>query len=486
MPLPEEAQNSINNIVKSIKRGVVIPIIGYEMLFNEFDRENNENDFLKLLIKRHAEKNASVELKKNVLKKEKGLSGYELVNFYYHNMPSEESDNFKMALSDTIKNERIDWQIVPESFRKLVSIKYFNFFINCTFTNSLELAFNRFRADGKSQDERKSSYTVLGYDVNHPGTVPNLPTKQFTKIEIDKPLIYNLFGTHENNPDTYLLTDADYIELIYDLIKNESGNFTNFVSYLNNADLLFLGCNFPDWFFRFFIRVCVGNRLDRAPKKLIKTVIDSLNKPDENRSIFIKNYKIQMLNLDCITLINEIYKSLSNDVEHSNILSDKGNNKVFISYCKADEQIAKDIASQFDSKFIEYFLDDNNLRGGDDLNTKVTNAIDKCCIFLSIVSSNVQKAKPYVWKEWAYALSKPIEIWPVFKGDFDKDMLLSPEYHVTLELRDKILNNYGTIGIVLEKGTDSTDIEKRGNKITENKLVELKEKQFYSQVSGSK
>jgi len=50
-----------------------------------------------------------------------------------------------------------------------------------------------------------------------------------------------------------VLTDADYIELIYDLIQAKQNKCAKLLSYLKEGYLLFLGCNFPDWFFRFFI-----------------------------------------------------------------------------------------------------------------------------------------------------------------------------------------------------------------------------------------
>lgn len=473
MPINDPAiQKSIDNIVEQIRAEKVIPIIGYDLLFNEFE-DKNEADFLKRLIKLHAANDGQT------LHTEK-KTGYELINDYYHSLPEVDPDTFKSQLSKTIQTERFNWNLVPESYRKLVSIKQFKLFINATFTNTMELALNNYRANGNNEQEIKDSYSILNYHSSQPDDLPEpAPPLQRFRVNLDKPIIYNLFGTHDEEPVDYVLTDGDYVELIYDLMVNKQDRFVNLLSYLNTGYLLFLGCNFPDWFFRFFIRICAGEKLDYVSPIKRKAVIDSLilNKADESRSLFIGFYKIQTLDIDCNELVNEIYKKLSNNPGSQSLLSSRGNNNIFISYCRADEQVAKEIAAQFDEKYIEYFLDSSDLQTGDSLNNKITDAIDRCCIFLPVVSANVQGASPYVWKEWKYASDNKKEIWPFFKNFVDPTMLLRDDYGVTAELRNKILDKNTVLGIVPGEGN---------NTISEIKLSDIKKKQFYSRVSGHK
>lgn len=480
-----ELQKSIDDIVLAIKTGVVIPVVGYDLLFNEFENQNEENDFLKLLIKKHAE-NDDQQLKDKVFVDEKKSTGYELINTYYHSLAPRDKQVFKLDLSRTIKNGRLNWQLIPESFRKLVSIKHFKFFINGTFTNTLELALNTYRGVGKNPEDIKSSYSVFNYHPIHPQDLPSARPPRRFYLDFEKPVIYNLFNTHDEIQGDYLLTDADYIELIYDLMQDKGESFKNLLGYLNKANLLFLGCNFPDWFFRFFIRVCVGDRLDAAPDLEKKMVIDSLNNLDSSRSVFISHYKIQTLRIDCNTLIDEIYKVFLKDKETSNVIAGKGNSNVFISYCRADEQLAYDIAEQLDDKYIEYFLDNSQLRSGDSLNDSIASAIDKCCIFLPVVSNNIAKASPYIWREWKYAVDRKKTIWPVFKEFVDRDMLLPPELGVNAEVRDAILNKNNICGITLSQEGSDGEIAARGNVIAEQKLKDIKETQFHCRVSGNK
>jgi hypothetical protein len=484
-PLSKDIQKSIDEIVFSIKRGVVIPIIGYDMLFNK-SQTGGERDFLKQLIKKHAE-NDSQELKDKIFKNENDLTGYELINSYYHSISGKnERDNFKIALSETIKTERFNWQLIPESFRKLVSIKSLTFFINATFTNSLALAYNAYRAERNENGETKWSYDVLRYHPTEPDRIPDSAPSRFV-LNLKKPLIYNIFGTHDEERGDYLLTDADYIELIYDLIQDKTDKFKNLVSYLNKANLLFLGCNFPDWFFRFFIRVCVGDRLDSVSAIEKKTVIDSLNNLDRSRSVFINHYKIQTLDIDCITLVDEIYRTFYNDKDRNlYVVEDQQNNNVFISYCRADEQVAKDIAAQFDEQYIQYFLDDSELTSGDKLTAKIIDAIDKCCLFLPVVSSNIKNSSAFVWKEWDYAVKTPDKIWPVYKEFVDKDMWLPKSYAVANAVKKTILDSDELVAIALRGDPQGNEIAQRGNLIPEGKLKDIKERQYDCRVSEKK
>ena len=466
MPITDSPEiKSIQDIVDQIEIGNVIPILGYDLLLEDiFD--GSQDDFLKRLIKIHAGNNLLA------LEEEKELSGYELINAYYHSLPN--TGVFKRQLSRTIQEERFNLNLTPDSLRKLVDIKHFKLFINATITNSLELAMNTHRAVGNNVNEIKSSYQVYKY---HPTEPTDLPEEAPSRFQMDKlgPTIYNLFGIHDDQGYEYVLTDADYIELIYDLILNSNQKFKNILSYLKQGNLLFLGCNFPDWFFRFFIRVCVSDRLDLVSPIKGKSVIDSL--ADPSRSVFIGLYKIHTLNVNCNELIDAIYQKLQQEPGTPGLFGDSGNNSVFISYCRADEKVAGDIGKQFNDKYIDYFLDKNNLRLGDSLSGKITEAIDRACFFMPIVSDNITVSVSYIWKEWKYAVDTGKNIIPVFKNFVDIGMLDKQEFPISIELREKILNKNNTLGIIPEG---------ENNILPEKALKDIKLKQYLSRVSGNK
>ena len=469
MSLDPNIQRSVDEIVFQIKLGKVIPIIGYDFFYNEFEN-NAEKDFLKALIKIHTE-DKDLESKFSDINGDNTLSGYELINEYYHQL--QDKDTFKLRLSETIKDQRFNWNLVTESYRKVVSIKHFQFFINATFLNGLELAFNTIRASGKDQSTINSSYQILNYKSYNPDVLAEAaPAGRAFQISPPKPIIYNLFGTHDDPHGDYVLTDADYIELIYDLMVNKRGDFTNFLSYLNEGYILFLGCNFPDWFFRFFIRICVDNRLDAVSPIKRKAVIDSLNSIDKSRSVFINHYGIQKMDIDCNTLVNEIYNSFLSVPGTPDLLKDKFNNNVFISYCRKDYDTAKSIETQLKANYIECFIDENHLETGSVLDGTIKEAIDKCCVLLAVVSNNLSTATEYFCKEWNYAIDSGRTIIPVFK-DFVEQSMFLPCAEPSANIRQTILNKDYALGIKL--GVD--------NLISVNDLRTIKEKQYKCKIS---
>lgn len=471
MPLPADLQQSVDEIVYEIKKGTVIPIIGYDLL-NEPLMNNGEPDFLKLLIKEHVNDDALLD--RLVANSHNGaLTGHELANEYYHSLGARKN-SFKQKLSRTIKQERFKWKLIPDSYRKLVSIKHFELFINATFMNSVELAFNTYRGAGLSEEEIKSSYSVMNYGRYDGKLLEPASERGGFRLALKKPVVCNIFGTHDEIAGNYILTDADYVELIHELITNDQEKFSSLLSYLNSGYLLFLGCNFPDWFFRFFIRICVANRLDLTPIRQ-KAVIDSLNGIDQSRAVFINNYGIQKLDIDCNTLIDEIYLALNESREES-LLDDEGNSKVFISYCLKDRAVAEAIAAQFDANYIEYFIDYRQIETGDSIDGKIKKAIDKCSVFAAIVSDSISSGSPYVCKEWNYAIDTDKLIIPVFKQFVQQSMYLPIEEKTSGNIRNLILNKDNTAGIPL---TDD-------NKIALEQLKDIKEMQYKSRVSGHK
>ena len=461
---------TIDDLILQIKTQKVIPIIGYDLFFRDNNSEP-KTDFLKEVIKIHSR---NPELETNY---PKAKTGNDLINAYYHDL-NLDPNTFKIGLSQTLQRERLNLKLVPDSFRKLVSIKHFKFFVNATFTNALELAVNGFRARGMNEEEIKSSYNILNFHPVNPDDIDEAAPERFG-ITFPVPLIYNLFGTHDEERGDYILTDADYIELIYDLIQIKQKKFANLLSYLKGGYLLFLGCSFPDWFFRFFMRICVGDRLDISPITR-KAVVDSLNQMDSldsSRSVFIGHYKIEALDIDCNELIDQIYSAFANEPDRPGLLENSKNNRVFISYCRGDEAVAKNIAAQFSKRHIEYFLDLEELQTGDQLSHEIKNAIDTSCIFIPIVSKSLQSASDYIWREWNYAVGlEGKKIWPYFQDFVDADMLTKPSFAIDSRVKEMILNKNVTIGI----RTNEEDI------ISEPILRRIKDTQYLSRVSGKK
>jgi hypothetical protein len=472
-----EAQNeSIDQIVSAIQTGKVIPILGYDLLRYEFDKISSEDDFLKGLLKVHS------NISDLATAFPGAATGNDYINAYYHSLPLYKQDTFKSNLSNTIATQRLNLKVIPESLKKLVCIKQFNLFINATFTNVLEMALSTYRIQETDASKIKDAYVITTYHAAIPEDLPEAAPDIF-HLHLPKPVIYNLFGTHDSQDNEYVLTDADYIELIYDLIERKKVKFPNLFSYLEKGYLLFLGCNFPDWFFRLFVRFCIGDRVDMAKEATSrKAVIDSLVSIDNSRTVFINNYGIQEVNLDCNLIVSEIYQRFEKLGGGQYLVPKTENNKVFLSYCRADFDVVSGVSQQLAAKFIDHFIDTDQLSTGMDLHDTIKNEIDNACLVLAFVSNNLSAASDYFCLEWAYALRKGKIIWPVFIDFVDSASIMLPCKDATIvpQIRESVLNKYNTLGIKL------TDDHKIPDEANSSKLNDIKEQVFRCRKQSGK
>lgn len=472
-----EAQNeSIDQLVGTIQAGKVIPIVGYDLLHYEFDKIGSEDDFLKGLLKIHA------GIPDLAARFPGAKTGNDYFNEFYHSLPLYKQDTFKANVSNTISAERLNLKVIPESLKKLVSIKQFNLFVNATFTNVLEMALSTYRIQEQDSSKIKDAYVVANYHAAIPEDLPDAAPDIF-HLHLPKPVIYNLFGTHDSQDNEYVLTDADYIELIYDLIERKKIKFPNLFSYMEKGYLLFLGCNFPDWFFRLFVRFCIGDRVDMAKEATTrKAVIDTLVQYDSSRTLFINDYGIQSVNLDCNVLIDEIYRRFEAIGGGQYLVPKTENNKVFLSYCRADYDVVSGVSEQLGAKYIDHFLDTQQLVAGMDLHDTIKREIDNACLVLAFVSNNLSAASDYFCLEWAYAIRKGKTIWPVFIEFVDSASIMLPckDASILPQIREQVLNKYNTLGIKL------TDDHKIPDDPATSKLNDIKEQVFRCRKQSGK
>ena len=433
---------SVDQIISQIRLGKLIPIIGPDLLNGR--PNNGKGDFLTKLLKQYSNDENLPDKFPDV------KTGNDLIHAYYHGLEtSEERDDFRIKFSELVEQDKASF--ITDSFRKLALIKNFKFFINASFVNSMELALNKYRyVKGQKACEVVNFSQINTQDIASP------PPKKFT-VSFNPPLIYNLFGQFNAPDGDYVLTDADCIELIYDLIQ-DGDKFVNLLGYLKDPEvsLLFLGCNFPDWFFRFFVRICVGQNLDSKAGPKTKAVIDSLNDIDSGRNVFISRYDIKTAICDCNQLVDQIYQKLGEEQGRPGLLDDKPNNVVFISYCHADQDAADAVTQHFEAKGIEYFLDTNDMDTGANLPASISDAIERSCLFLPIISQNLKASSGYIYREWNYAYFRAakLPIWPVWKDFVDDGMLIPEKFGISEEMKLKFLNKDSTLGIKLNPGAN--------------------------------
>jgi hypothetical protein len=123
---------------------------------------------------------------------------------------------------------------------------------------------------------------------------PNLPTSEGRDLPRDwktKPgqvfLLY-LFGKSRSAP-MFAIHDEDVLEYAHSVIAHSS-QVNTFVSELQQRNLLLVGCNFPEWLSRFFLRATNQKRLSEKENRA--WLIDPLQ-PQESLTCFLRSYSTQ-------------------------------------------------------------------------------------------------------------------------------------------------------------------------------------------------
>ncbi len=263
---------------------------------------------------------------------------------------------------------------------KLAEITDFRFFVSTTLDGLLVKALCKARSLKKNQVE------VINYSLRYLAKPP--------KEEEEEPqvTVFNLFGSfEEGNILKPAFNEEEMLEHIFTLSRNdESHPLANyFITCLVDKLLLFIGCDFPDWFMRFIIRIVTNERYkDRGLGDYI--VWSEINKFPKlntflgqfNKNIF-KTEKCHEGNLKIF--IDELYDKWTDVLKEQPI---KYKETVFLSYNNPDQKWARILKNQLRAKGVRnvwFDIDDLDIGRHQE---NIENEIRKCDIFIPLISNN--------------------------------------------------------------------------------------------------
>ncbi len=435
-----------------ILRNEVIPIVGYELLWVK-----ERDEFIKHLIDNIDQGFVDgSSLFEDFRGKFPHAPTTELINYIYHSLDVRDKRKFNFEFSKAITKVRAEIPIMWEPLIQLAKIEHFKLYINVTCMNVIEIAVNSFRATkpseyevyGPLKPERRDLPDPKNNFFHNPYAIPN----------IDKPSIYNLFGTY-NTDSKYLLTDIEYTDMLVELLQKESF-CPNLKRYLSQASLLFIGCNFSDWFLRFFTRFWAGPAMDVRLAEQYNILLDSLSQSGlMERSFYVSNYNIMTLSGNTTDFLDSLYQYLYPDARPTNHLESnpldnhfkaKYNNYVLISYNSLDREIARYMKNVLNQNNIKVWMDEEQIDVGDDLELKITNAVHRSCTVIQIISNKISERSddnPYFLREWELILNQKNSRIPVFVDNVNDSLLVPPNLNRYREVIRKTMdrNIYGLV-----------------------------------------
>ncbi len=250
---------------------------------------------------------------------------------------------------------------------------------------------------------------------------PNLPTSEGRDLPRDwnetpgEVHVLYLFGKERSAP-MFAIHDEDLLEYAHNVITRGSHVPSGFLDELQQRNLLLVGCNFPDWLTRFFLRATNRKRLSEKDNR--SWMIEPLQ-PEESLTRFLRSYskETEILSQDPpVEFVAELHRRWM--LEHGAGLGDDPARKreevvprgamFFISYSRQTDRARVEKLYQallgLGVTENEVWLDRKTIEPGEDFKRRIIDGIHCCRYFLPLLSrAAVSREEGFVFTEWGEA-----------------------------------------------------------------------------------
>lgn len=275
----------------------------------------------------------------------------------------------------------------PEPLRALAGIPGFDLFVSLTFDSLL--------ADALGSAQQISYW---------PSTVRDLPCP---KAALRQPVVFHLLGRASASPD-YAICDEDLLELVHGLQDKQRQPKTLF-DELRGNHLLILGCGFGDWLARFFLRTARSLELSQKRKRWDVLVGDRMAR-DASLTLFLDSFSsdARVVPLTAAQFVAELATRwhAAHPAQAPSTVRETGtipSGAIFISYASEDLAVAGRLAEGLRAAGLEVWFDKNALHMGDDWARSIRRGIERCSLFLPVISRQTlseENRRSFFWREW--------------------------------------------------------------------------------------
>ena len=282
---------------------------------------------------------------------------------------------------------------IPQAIKQLVKIDHLRLFLSTTFDSFLIKAIKNHRGPEKIKSLSFSYFSepedIIGYEKMLNNNISSC---------------LQLFGK-ANRVSDFVIMDEDLLEYIIRFYSLKSDKLTNLFDVVRNNQLLFIGCYFPDWLGKFFIRALTKTRFMSVDQP-IKYLSDDIDLRNIGYTYFLENYKGFVFNLNPLQFVDQLYKRWSDKFGSSNAAFKRF---VFISYAHADKaKVLKLVNFIKNNSNINIWFDESQLISGDNYESVIIENIRDCALFVPVISKTTVETftsnpEPYYKKEWIWA-----------------------------------------------------------------------------------
>lgn len=208
------------------------------------------------------------------------------------------------------------------------------------------------------------------------------------KLSENQRCIYHLFGEYSNN---WVYDDKSLLSCLYSH-QNQKNSLNQ---YLSNRHLLVLGCNLPNWVFRFLWYPITNARNPQYPQKTDGAWCNSMD-VDESLDDFLNDIRYLRDN-DYQTFLDDIIHALS---EEKNDEDTKYEYDIFLSYKAEDKDVAIKIREFLQQKGLKVWQDlereSGNIQQGGEYWKRIKLGIQRSRFYMPLLTRNYYRR----WLEW--------------------------------------------------------------------------------------
>jgi len=295
---------------------------------------------------------------------------------------------------------------MPEALLKLAAIDEsagpgagFKLFITTTFDNSLQTAIDNVRFKGLPRTE------VRAYSPTNTRDLPK------PIADLEQPVVFHLLGRVAPTPD-YVVTEEDALEFVHSLHTKRP---TMLFDEIYKKDLLVIGCRFPGWLIRSFIRLARTERLLEARGRTV-FVVDTGAREDRALIDFLKAFRTRtevFEHTGPIEFVDELYarwhrpgRIVAQPADAAPV-SRLAPGSIFISYASEDREVARAVARALTEAQLDVWFDRDQLMVGDAFEDQIQDNIQRSGLFLPILSRrSAVRDERFFRLEWHYAFRR--------------------------------------------------------------------------------
>jgi hypothetical protein len=375
------------------ENNLVVPIVGPRLLVGSDGQSSLQAPIAKQILENHGLEAGALPSFRELNEAVTRIKAAKLPDF---NLQDLYSDVHEAIRSLTARGDAA----IPEPIRQLAEITDFRLIVSLTTDDMLARSLRKRCAVDEIVHSPKLPMTE----------VKDLPADWHTRSG-EVHLLY-LFGKSRPAP-MFAIHDEDVLEYAHNVIARHGPS--RFLGELQDRILLLIGCNFPDWLSRFFLRVTNKNRLSEKDKR--EWMIEQLG-PEETLVCFLRSYSTAteiLPDMPPVQFVAELHRRWKAQRDAALSCAAEPAAEVvppsplfFISYSRKTDLAAAEAMVQALFKLgltkSEVWFDRTAIEPGERFSNRLLDGIRGCRYFLPLLSKAANdREKGFVFREWREA-----------------------------------------------------------------------------------